>query len=119
MRVMPPSSEQHSHFLRSVGILLLLVLVHVAEILWFSGSYYLARDVLNLGGFTDKFKPIFRDYFYYSLVTYTTLGLSEFSPVGHVKVITGIESLTGFIMLTWSATFFYSLVNRQNKEQKS
>ena len=64
MRVMPPSSEQHSHFLRSVGILLLLVLVHVAEILWFSGSYYLARDVLDLGGFTDKFKPIFRDYFY-------------------------------------------------------
>lgn len=113
IQLMPSPKKSHSHFGRSVAILVLLFFVHVIEILWFSVGFYIARDVFELGGFTSAFKPIFRDYFYYSLVTYSTLGLSEFSPVGHVKVITGIESLTGFIMLTWSATFFYSLINRQ------
>lgn len=45
-------------------------------------------------------------------MTYTTLGLSEFSPTGHLKLLTGFEALLGFVMLTWSATFFYSISHR-------
>ena len=111
--LMPPADVKHSHFFRSVLILILLFLIHITEILWFSLGLYIANEVLNIGYFTEPFQPIFRDYFYYSLVTYSTLGLSEFAPVGHIKVITGLESLTGFIMLTWSATFFYTLINRR------
>lgn len=119
MKLMPSNNKEHSHFLRSIGILILLFFAHIIEILWFSGGFFVAKDLLDLGGFTKPFTPIFRDYFYYSLVTYSTLGLSEFNPVGHLKIITGIESLTGFIMLTWSATFFYSLINRQTGQDSA
>lgn len=111
-RLMPGPDEAHSHFLRSLGVLLLLVAVHVMEVGWFAAGLYAANVHLDIGGFTEPFKPILRDYLYYSLVTYSTLGLSEFSPVGHMKILTGIESLIGFILLTWSASFFYALLGR-------
>ncbi len=111
-RLMPDRDVEHSHFLRSVGILLTLVLVHLVEICWFAAGLYAARSHLGIGTFTDPFEPVLRDYLYYSLVTYSTLGLSEFSPVGHMKILTGIESLVGFILLTWTASFFYALLGR-------
>lgn len=107
-----PQNKEHSHFLRSILILLTLFSNHVLEVLWFSGGYYLGNEYFNIGGFTEGFQPIFRDYFYYSTVTYSTLGLSSFESTGHLKLMTGIESLTGFIMITWSASFFYNLTNR-------
>ena len=114
LRLMPTSSVRHSHFLRSLGILLL---VHIVEILWFAGGFYLGNEILELGNFTEKFEPGFQDYLYYSLVTYSTLGLSEFSTVGHLKVMTGLESLTGFIMITWSASFLYTMFGHQFQKE--
>ncbi|MBG59758.1 MAG: hypothetical protein CMJ16_04800 [Peredibacter sp.] len=107
-----PDNKDHSHFLRSVAVLLLLFAVHIVEILWFTGGLYFADVNLGLGGFSSKFDNTFQDYFYFSTVSYSTLGLSSFNPQGHLKVMTGLESLTGFIMLTWSATFFYSLTGK-------
>ncbi len=66
-------------------------------------------NLVKLGSFSGKFDQTFQDYFYFSTVSYSTLGLSSFNPVGHMKLMTGIVSLTGFVMLTWSASFFYNL----------
>ncbi len=57
------------------------------------------------------------DYFYHSAVSYSTLGLSEV-PEGHLKIMTALESLTGIMLLTWSATFFYSVMGRNPKRGK-
>lgn len=114
-RLMPSPDAEHSHFMRALGVLLLMVLVHLIEVLWSAGGLVVAKDWLGLGDFTDPFTPTFRDYFYFSLVTYSTLGLSEFSPTGMIKVLTGLESLLGFILLTWSASFFYTLMGRQER----
>lgn len=109
-----PEDADHNHFVRSILILGCIFFLHFFEILYYSASYYIAIEYFDIGHFTKEFVHISRDYLYFSLVTYTTLGLSEFNPVGHLKVMTGIQSLTGFIMLTWSATFFYNLMNRKN-----
>jgi hypothetical protein len=83
------------------------------EILWFSGGFYFANEVFHLGSFTPGFGGEFQDYLYFSTISYSTLGLSSFSPTGHIKILTGLEALTGFIMLTWSATFFYNLTGKK------
>jgi hypothetical protein len=116
LRLIPSDFQSHSHFLRSVSILLLIVVIHLIEILWFTAGYYIALEYCGIGRFTSSFKPVFLDYFYYSLVTYTTLGLSEFSAEGYLKIITGLEALTGFILITWSATFFYTLMGREAEQ---
>ncbi len=109
--LMPKSSTSHHHDLRSLSILVGLFLLHIMEILIFTLLVYLITNTFHLGDFTDKFNPIFRDYFYYTTVSYTTLGLSDFSPLGHLKVVTGMISLAGFMMLTWSASFYFKLTN--------
>jgi len=50
------------------------------------------------------------EIFYMSVISYTTLGLSNSVPTGVMKIIIGVESLIGFIMITWSASFFYAIV---------
>lgn len=113
-RIMPDSRDK-SVFLRSVLALAALFMIHIVEILWFTGGYYAANEHLALGGFSQEFAGTFEDYFYFSTVSYSTLGLSAFNPKGAIKILTGLEALTGFVMLTWSATFFYNLTGKHGK----
>ena len=110
-RLMPEDTE-HSHFIRSTFILCLLFCVHLSEIFLFSWGTYLINEFLNVGNFTYQFQGSIEDYIYFSTISYTTLGLSNFQPEGYIRLLAALESLTGFIMLTWSATFFYSLSSR-------
>ena len=45
------------------------------------------------------------DYFYFSLVNFTTLGRGDLNPEGHLRFITGIEAFHGFLMITASGSF--------------
>lgn len=49
-----PDNKDHSHFLRSVAVLLLLFAVHIVEILWFTGGLYFADVNLGFGGFSPS-----------------------------------------------------------------
>lgn len=102
------------HFFRSLWVLLLLVAGHVVQVVWFAAGYFVAVHFFQLGHLSSAFSGAFSDYFYHSAVTYSTLGLSEI-PSGHLRFITAIESLTRIIILTWSATFFYSVMGRGRK----
>lgn len=112
-----PDNRDHSHFLRSVGVLILLFAVHIVEIFWFTGGLYLVNS-LGHGGFSAEFEHTPLDYFYFSTVSYTTLGLSSFEATGYLKLLTGLEALTGFVMLTWSATFFYNLTGKHASDNQ-
>jgi hypothetical protein len=115
LKSLMPSSEDHNHFFRSFIILEGIFFVHLCEIFLFSLSFYLATEILSIGGFSENFTFSPLNYFYYSISTYSTLGLSNFYPDGALKIISGFASLTGFIMITWSATFFFSIVHKADK----
>lgn len=80
---------------------------HIIEIVFYSFAYYFLNDRFGLGGFSEEFEPTYLNFFYFSAVNYTSLGLSAFYPVGSLKVIAALESLNGFILITWSASFAY------------
>lgn len=86
-----------------------ITLLHLAEISAYAILYFFLNTQTDLGGFTDSFVSTIWNYLYFSGANYTTLGLSEFYPTGHFKVLTFTESLNGFLLITWSATFFYSM----------
>ncbi|MFG6559687.1 ion channel [Sulfitobacter sp. 1A15299] len=65
--------------------------------------------VLNASGPGDK--PItLMDYFYFSLVNFTTLGRGDLSPAGHLRFLTGIEAFHGFLMITASGSFLLQVM---------
>ena len=49
----------------------------------------------------------FYDYFYFSMVSYTTLGIGDYYPLEGLRLLTGFESLVGLMMITWTASFTY------------
>ncbi|MBB89368.1 MAG: hypothetical protein CMF68_00135 [Magnetovibrio sp.] len=47
------------------------------------------------------------DYFYFSIVAYTSLGMGDIVPSDHLRFITGIETLNGLLLIAWSSSFIY------------
>jgi hypothetical protein len=47
------------------------------------------------------------DAVYLSAVTFTTVGFGDLAPTGPIRFLCGTEALTGFILITWSASFLY------------
>lgn len=86
-----------------------LVLLHLAEILAFAGVY----RVLMLGGWFGDLDRLadapWVDLVYFSGMNFVTLGYTEIRTDGTIKLISMMQSLGGFMILTWSATFIYSV----------
>ena len=70
-----------------------------------AGAYALSDRVLALGSFGGVAVTGPLDYFYFSIVSYTSLGLGDVFPNDHLRFITGIEALNGLLLITWSGSF--------------
>ncbi len=57
---------------------------------------------MELGGF--KQPTTFIDIFYFSLTTITTLGLGSIEPTAHLRMLAGVESATGFLLISCSVS---------------
>jgi hypothetical protein len=94
-------------------IIFALLGLHVAEI-WAFGVGYWVLLMLPGTGFVHGIHGMdtLFDAIYLSATTYTTLGIGDLAPVGAVRLMTGMEALTGFLMVTWSASFTYLEMSR-------
>ena len=88
------------------------LVAHVVEISVFSIGYYLMIRSGNFGTLIGEYTHSFSDCFYYSFVTYTSLGLGDISPTGDIRFTTGLESLTGLVLITWTASFMFIEMQR-------
>ena len=110
-----------SHWLRRPRPRLLLimmgvVLLHTLEIWAMAGLYAAMAEGLGLGGL--QVAPgvaagfTLWDYVYFSGVMYTSLGLGDIIPHGTFKILAATEALVGLILIAWSASFTYLLMQR-------
>ena len=56
--------------------------------------------------------PPFADVFYFSITTYTTLGIGDLFPHGAIRIVSGMEALNGLVMVGWTASFTYLKMER-------
>lgn len=89
-----------------------LFLVHIVEIGMYAITYFVSVAVLGLGVFEGALVTDGMSYLYYSGVIYTTLGLGDIEPQGHIRFITAMEALNGFLLITWSASFTFVAMGR-------
>ena len=85
---------------------------HLLQIALYAGAYYLLRDRFGLGSFGGQFQDAFSSFAYFSAETYTSLGMGDIFPTGGLRLFTGIETLTGLLMLGWTASFTYIEMQR-------
>lgn len=62
---------------------------------------------LGLGTFERVATMSAMDYYYFSLVNMTTLGLGQIYPTDHLRFLAGIEAMTGFLLISVSASFVF------------
>ncbi len=51
--------------------------------------------------------------YYFSLVNLTTLGLGDIIPLGHLKFIAAMEAMTGFLLISCSASHIFQLMHEK------
>ena len=95
-----------------VGVFTALI-AHTVEIWIFAVVYYLENRDGRWGILTGNFNGSLLDCSYFSFTTYSTLGFGDIQPSGDLRFLTGLESLTGLVLITWSASFLYYEMTRQ------
>lgn len=89
-----------------IGVFTILC-AHIVEIWLFAMAYYLMISIDGFGTLTGNFNQSLLDCSYFSFTTYSTLGFGDIEPTGHIRFLTGLESLTGLVLITWSASFLF------------
>ena len=89
-----------------LGVFVALV-AHTVEIIIFAMAYYSLNRTAGWGRLEGNFDGSLADCIYYSFTTYTTLGFGDIEPFGGIRFLSGVESLTGLVLITWTASFLY------------
>ena len=95
-----------------------VALAHIFEAGLYAVGFTIGQKV-GLGSFKGIDAPMtFMDTFYFSLVNYTSLGLGDIYPTGHLRFIAGAESLNGFLLISCSAALLF-VVMQGNSPQNN
>ena len=103
VRAMKPNSNERPQGAIMVAFVGLLAL-HTIEILAFA-AVYRALQGWGVGGFDGSYDPCWSGLIYFSGVNFATLGYTQIEATGPIRMVNMMQSLGGFMVLTWSATF--------------
>lgn len=84
-----------------------VIMLHVSEIWLFGCSLWGLLQVRATGSIAGATHGGLLDAVYLSATTFSTLGFGDLAPVGPIRFLCGTEALSGFILITWSASFLY------------
>jgi hypothetical protein len=88
------------------------LVAHAVEVWIFALAYYGMHHDDGWGHLEGNFAGSLMDCAYFSFTTFTTLGFGDIVPIGDLRYLTGIESLTGLVLITWTASFLYIEMQR-------
>jgi len=88
-------------------VILGVFLAHTIEVWLFAFSYALSGFTTVLGKFRGDMNGSLLDFMYFSATTYTSLGIGDVFPTGGMRLLTGVEALVGLLMIGWSASYTY------------
>lgn len=61
---------------------------------------------------TSQIFSNFTEAWYYSLVTFTTLGYGDITLMGDWRILSGIEAINGIMLIGWTTAMMYSLTQQ-------
>lgn len=94
-------------------IIFSLLGLHIVEIWCYGLGYWVLARMPDTGFVHGQFgmDRLF-DTIYFSAATYSTVGFGDLSPVGALRLLAGLEAVTGLLLITWSASFTYLEMSR-------
>ncbi len=102
-----------SHASSLLIALYVLAAAHIIEAGFYAVGFAIG-EWMGLGGFVQQSARSVMDVFYFSVVNYTSLGLGDIYPTGHLRFLAGIEALNGFLLISCSASTIFLVTTRHN-----
>jgi hypothetical protein len=93
--------DEHAGMYWVAGIILLMFLASVLEVIVWA-LLYMALDIFQSG----------EQAFYFSGVTYTTLGYGDMVIEGRWRILSAFEAANGIIMFGWTTALVFAVVQR-------
>jgi hypothetical protein len=90
------------HMGLQIVVIAVLITLHLIEVVWW-GLFYHAH-----GCFADQSTA-----FYFSLITYATVGYGDVLLPPEWRVMGGVEALTGMLMIGWSIAVMVRVISRE------
>ena len=97
---------------RVLMLIFIILLAHTLEIWLFALGYYALIVWASIGSLSGLESAQLPDYVYYSAMVYTTVGFGDVLPSGPIRFLSGMEALTGLVMITWSASYTFIEMER-------
>ena len=83
------------------------LIAHLLEVVLYAAVLALLVLFPAFGSIGGEFNGAIADFFHFSLTCYTTLGIGDIHPLGPLRLIVGVESLNGLLLITRSASLCY------------
>jgi hypothetical protein len=104
--LLPDKGARHRYYV--LGGVLGALCAHVVEVWLFALGYYFMIQAGSFGTLQRNFDNSLLDCVYFSLTTYSSLGLGDIEPVGYLRFLVGLEGLTGLVLIAWTASFLFA-----------
>ena len=95
-----------------IFVVLVLLVAHLIEAAIFAVTYLLVFAMHSGDHLEGQYDGTFGDTLYFSLSVYTTVGFGDIAPIGPVRLLVGFEALAGLVLITWSASFTFLMMQR-------
>jgi 1-acyl-sn-glycerol-3-phosphate acyltransferase len=95
-----------------IFVIAAILVLHVTEIWIFGIIEWFLLSMPDFGTLAGQNHLHVFDVIYLSAVTFTTVGYGDLTPNGPIRFMLGTEALTGFVLITWSASFTYLEMER-------
>ena len=106
------SKVDEKHRLRIIVGVCGAIAAHAIEVWVFAIAYYFMHQAEGWGYLQGNFNGSLLDCAYFSFTTFTTLGFGDITPHGDIRYLIGIESLTGLVLITWTASYLFLVMQR-------
>ncbi len=85
---------------------------HTIEVWIYALAYFAMIHWLAWGTLGGADNATLLDCAYFSFATFSTVGYGDVYPRGNLRFLAGLESLTGLVLITWTASFLYYEMQR-------
>jgi len=85
---------------------------HAVEICLYAVAFWVLSSHLGLGTLGGESHPAFSNSLYLSAETYTSLGYGDIVPEGDLRLLAGVETLNGLLLIGWSASYVFIAMER-------
>lgn len=93
--------------MRIIVMLIAALVSHMLQILLYAIVYLGLENMAGMGSIDGQRGHGLEDAFYFSITSYTTLGIGDLYPTGALRLISGVEALNGLVMVGWTASMTY------------